>query len=231
MAEMLETATIIKAATAASLVIIDELGRGTSTYDGFGLAWAIADHLASAVGCPTLFATHFHELTELATKHAHVSNRHVSAHVPSSDGVEASGGGGGGSSLTMLYKVEDGPCDKAFGIHVAEVAAFPAEVVVGAKRKLAELESSDVLLSSSSSSSDGAGGGASTARAADRSRAAISESDRADGIAEVRSFLSDFRQLPVDTMGRDEARSAVAALAGRSLRSSSNPLVRALCSA
>ena len=216
MAEMLETATILKSATSASLVLIDELGRGTSTYDGYGLAWAIAHHLVTRVGCCTLFATHFHELTRLADAHSAVRNRHVTAH------IEA-------GSMTMLFRVEDGPSDSAYGVHVAKVCRFPAAVVASAKRKLEELEDSDVVLGNKKSG--GASGGPETAGRAERVRSAIGElqpAERAAGMSEVRGLLSAFRELPVETMDGAQTDAAVAPLTA-SLRASTNPLVVALC--
>jgi DNA mismatch repair protein MutS len=128
MVEMTETARILNTATAQSLVILDEIGRGTSTYDGVSLAWAIVEHIHDFLGCRTLFATHYHELTELATSLAGVRNLNVAVKE-------------WGDDVIFLHKIVPGAADKSYGLHVARLAGVPSAVNERAKQILAQLES------------------------------------------------------------------------------------------
>ncbi|MDD3528802.1 MAG: DNA mismatch repair protein MutS [Gallionellaceae bacterium] len=131
MVEMTETAQILNNATEHSLVLMDEIGRGTSTFDGVSIAWSVARHLAEKVRAYTLFATHYFELTQLAHEYRTLANVHL-------DAVES------GGHLTFLHSVEDGPASQSYGIQVARLAGVPGPVVNAARRKLVELENAQV---------------------------------------------------------------------------------------
>lgn len=128
MVEMTETAVILNTATAQSLIVLDEIGRGTSTYDGLALAWAVVEHIHKHIRAKTLFATHYHELTELAGQLDGVRNLHVSV-------KEA------GDQILFLRRVEPGAADRSYGIEVARLAALPMSVIERAREILAHHES------------------------------------------------------------------------------------------
>jgi DNA mismatch repair protein MutS len=123
MVEMTETAAILNTATSRSLVLLDEMGRGTATYDGLSLAWATVEHLHDTIGCRTLFATHYHELTLLADRLAHLRNVRVTVR-------ENSGG------IVFLHTVEPGAANKSYGIEVARLAGLPNVVISRAREVL-----------------------------------------------------------------------------------------------
>src|SRR3984957_10224679 len=127
MVEMTETAVILNTATSRSLVVLDEIGRGTATYDGLALAWAVIEHIHDRIRAKTLFATHYHELTELADQMTGVRNLHVS--------VKESG-----DQILFLRKVEPGAADRSYGIEVARLAALPMSVIERARQILAQHE-------------------------------------------------------------------------------------------
>ena len=127
MVEMVETAAILAQATPQSLVILDEIGRGTSTYDGLAIAWAVVEAMHDQAKCRTLFATHYHELTRLAGRLDALSLHHVRAREWKGD-------------LVLLHEVADGAADRSYGIAVAKLAGLPPTVVARARSVLAKLE-------------------------------------------------------------------------------------------
>jgi DNA mismatch repair protein MutS len=133
MVEMRETAQILRAATRRSLVILDEIGRGTSTYDGLSIAWAVAEYLDEAIGCRALFATHYHELTELAERSPHAANYSASAREV-------------GGDVVFLHRVVRGPASRSYGVLVAKLAGLPESVLARAQAILNGLENESFML-------------------------------------------------------------------------------------
>ncbi len=131
MVEMIETANILNAATERSLLVLDEIGRGTSTFDGISIAWSVAEHIHNTIGAKTLFATHYHELTELGKQLEHAKNVSVA--------VREWGG-----KVIFLYRIVEGGADHSYGIQVAKLAGLPREVIARARDILENLESGNV---------------------------------------------------------------------------------------
>ena len=131
MVEMTETANILNNATPRSLIVLDEIGRGTSTFDGLSLAWSIVEHLHNVVGAKTLFATHYHELTELAQRLPRLKNFNVAVREWR-------------DSIVFLRKIVEGGTDKSYGIHVARLAGVPRDILDRAKEILRNLEESEL---------------------------------------------------------------------------------------
>jgi DNA mismatch repair protein MutS len=127
MTEMIETAAILHQAGPRALVVLDEIGRGTATFDGLAIAWAVAEHLHEANRCRAVFATHYHELTRLADKLEAGANAHLRAKEWKGD-------------LVFLHEVATGPADRSYGIQVAKLAGLPKSAVERARGVLARLE-------------------------------------------------------------------------------------------
>ncbi|MBI4419867.1 MAG: DNA mismatch repair protein MutS, partial [Gemmatimonadetes bacterium] len=128
MVEMSETSAILHGATARSLVLLDEIGRGTSTYDGVAIAWAVTEYLHDRIGCKTIFATHYHELTQLTERLQHARNFNVAVQET-------------GDSIVFLHRLAPGGTGRSYGIHVGQLAGLPPDVVHRAREILAVLES------------------------------------------------------------------------------------------
>jgi DNA mismatch repair protein MutS len=132
MVEMLELANILRNATPNSLVLLDEIGRGTSTFDGLALAWAVAEQLHAGKGVKTLFATHYHQLTDVSK----ILDKSVNCHMQAKED---------GHELTLMHRVAEGPTDASFGIHVAKMAGVPEEVLERARKVLNNLEEGSTI--------------------------------------------------------------------------------------
>ena len=145
MVEMTETANILHNATDKSLVLLDEIGRGTSTFDGLSLAWAVAKQILEKNRSYTLFATHYFELTRIIEEFKHAANVHL-------DAVEH--GTGENKNIVFMHKVEEGAANQSYGLQVAQLAGIPKSVVASARRKLAQLEISQVAQQANTSQTD-----------------------------------------------------------------------------
>jgi DNA mismatch repair protein MutS len=132
MVEMSETSAILHTATKRSLVLLDEIGRGTSTYDGISIAWSVSEHLHNSVGCKTIFATHYHELTQLADNLVAVRNYNVQVREV-------------GDQVLFLHRLQPGGADRSYGIEVGRLAGLPASVLVRAKELLGLLEAEQIV--------------------------------------------------------------------------------------
>jgi len=175
MVEMIETATILNGATERSLVLLDEIGRGTSTYDGVAIAWAVTEHIHDRLGARTVFATHYHELVELADLLPGVTAWNVAVRET-------------GDDVVFLRRLEPGGCDRSYGVHVARLAGVPRPVIERAFEVLHELE-------------DGTGGGTRLSHLADRARDQLSLFDPREGA--LRGRLSDLdpeRMTPLEAL-------------------------------
>jgi DNA mismatch repair protein MutS len=132
MVEMSETSAILHTATARSLVLLDEIGRGTATWDGLSIAWAVSEHLHERVGCKTVFATHYHELTQLADEFVSVRNYNVAVQEV-------------GERILFLHRLRPGGADRSYGIEVGRLAGLPAPVIARARALLRVLEGEQLV--------------------------------------------------------------------------------------
>jgi DNA mismatch repair protein MutS len=141
MVEMSETAAILHNATRRSLVLLDEIGRGTSTYDGVAIAWSVAEFLHERLGCKAIFATHYHELTQLADRFARIFNCNVAVHES-------------GTEVIFLHRLKPGGADRSYGIYVAALAGLPEPVIVRARQVLATLEAGHRMVAPATAPAD-----------------------------------------------------------------------------
>ena len=187
MVEMNETAAIIHGATERSLILLDEIGRGTSTYDGVSIAWAVTEHIHEWVGAKTIFATHYHELTQLGDLLPQVRNLNVAVREV-------------GEDIVFLRRLEEGGADRSYGIQVARLAGLPTELLDRARELLAELEGSH------------SGGGHGLGRGGKHRPASEPSLDQLSLFAPEHPVVSQLRELEVEELTPLEALNLLAAL-------------------
>ncbi len=175
MVEMTETAAILSGATDRSLILLDEIGRGTSTYDGVAIAWAVTEYIHDRIGARTIFATHYHELVELADQLAGVTAWNVAVRET-------------GEDIVFLRRLEPGGCDRSYGVHVARLAGVPRAVIERAFAVLHELE-------------DGPGGGTRLSHLDEHERGQLTLFDlRPSRVLERLSELDTERLTPIEAL-------------------------------
>jgi DNA mismatch repair protein MutS len=198
MVEMAETSAILHTATQRSLVLLDEIGRGTSTYDGVSIAWAVSEHLHDRLACKTVFATHYHELTQLADELDAVRNYNVAVR-------EVAGPQGAAPQVLFLHRLQPGGADRSYGIEVGRLAGLPTPVLGRAREVLALLEGEGAqmvnALGGKGERRDGsAGSGKPAARSVGRTDSAAASSEQLGLFGLPHPVVEQLRQLDINTM-------------------------------
>jgi len=198
MVEMSETSAILHTATSRSLVLLDEIGRGTATYDGVSIAWAVTEHVHEHIGCKTVFATHYHELTQLADELPAVRNYNVAVREV-------------GEQILFIHRLQPGGADRSYGIEVGRLAGLPRSVIDRAREMLTLLEEEQLVRGDASRSRD-----ATTAMVGRRE---IASRDQLGLFGQPNPIVEQLATLDVNTMTPLEALSRLAALADEAKRS------------
>jgi DNA mismatch repair protein MutS len=210
MVEMSETSAILHTATKRSLVLLDEIGRGTSTYDGVSIAWAVSEFLHDRLGCKTVFATHYHELTQLADELDAVRNYNVAVR-------EVAGPHGGAPQVLFLHRLQPGGADRSYGIEVGRLAGLPAQVLGRAREVLALLEGEGAQMASAlgrkgEKREPGTGGGRPGGRSLTPSRGIAVPSEQLGLFGLPHPVIERLRGLDVNTMTPLQAHEQLARL-------------------
>jgi DNA mismatch repair protein MutS len=198
MVEMSETSAILHTATSRSLVLLDEIGRGTATYDGVSIAWAVTEHVHEHIGCKTVFATHYHELTQLADELPAVRNYNVAVREV-------------GEQILFIHRLQPGGADRSYGIEVGRLAGLPRSVIDRAREMLTLLEEEQLVRGDASRSRD--------ATTAMGGRREIASRDQLGLFGQPNPVVEQLATLDVNTMTPLEALSRLAALADEAKRS------------